>query len=156
MSRDEVVASFRKPRKTDARAQATGNTLRRVIPIIVAQQIVEEQGARSVNVPVEAHILAVADAYQKLISGADGKLLSPAQAERNRESPARRISEAATNRRSSQQVHQRGCSVSDDHENQPCRKTPMSFLWIWHYSDSFLSCLTAGAYHNQCVLEPFS
>jgi HD-GYP domain-containing protein (c-di-GMP phosphodiesterase class II) len=81
MSRDEVVASFRKPRKTDARAQATGNTLRRVIPIIVAQQIVQEQGARSVNVPVEAHILAVADAYQKLISGADGKLLSPAQAE---------------------------------------------------------------------------
>src|SRR6202043_3019187 len=81
MSRDEVVASFRKPRKTDARAQATGNTLRRVIPIIVAQQIVQEQGARSVNVPVEAHILAVADAYQKLINGVDGKLLSPAQAE---------------------------------------------------------------------------
>jgi hypothetical protein len=81
MSRDEVVASFRKPRTTDARAQATGNKLRRVIPIIVAQQIVQEQGARSVNVPVEAHILAVADAYQKLISGVDGKLLSPAQAE---------------------------------------------------------------------------
>jgi len=81
MSRDEVVASFRKPRKTDARAQATGNTLRRVIPIIVAQQIVQEQGARSVNVPVEAHILAVADAYQKLISGVDGKVLSPSQAE---------------------------------------------------------------------------
>src|SRR5882762_3141133 len=81
MSRDEVVASFRKPRKTDARAQATGNTLRRVIPIIVAQQIVHDQGARSVNVPVEAHILAVADAYQKLISGAGGKVLSPSQAE---------------------------------------------------------------------------
>src|SRR5882762_2705704 len=81
MSRDEVVASFRKPRKTDARAQATGNTLRRVIPIIVAQQIVHDQGARSVNVPVEAHILAVADAYQKLISGVDGKVLSPSQAE---------------------------------------------------------------------------
>jgi len=81
MSRDEVVASFRKPRKADAAAQATGNKLRRVIPIIVAQQIVQDQGARSINVPIEAHILAVADAYQKLISGADGKLLSPAQAE---------------------------------------------------------------------------
>ena len=34
------------------------------------------------NVPIEAHILAVADAYQKLISGADGKALSPDQAER--------------------------------------------------------------------------
>jgi HD-GYP domain-containing protein (c-di-GMP phosphodiesterase class II) len=58
-----------------------GNSLRRVIPIIVAQQIVQEQGARSVNVPIEAHILAVADAYQKLISGADGKAMSPDQAE---------------------------------------------------------------------------
>lgn len=81
MSRDEVVASFRKPRRADARTQATGNTLRRVIPIIVAQQIVQEQGARSVNVPIEAHILAVADAYQKLISGAEGKAMSPYQAE---------------------------------------------------------------------------
>jgi len=76
-----VVASFRKPGKhTDARAQATGNSLRRVIPIIIAQQIVEEQGARSVNVPIEAHILAVADAYQKLIGGPDGKGMSPVQA----------------------------------------------------------------------------
>jgi hypothetical protein len=81
MRRDEVVASFRKPRKADARTQAAGNSLRRVIPIIVAQQIVQDQGARSVNVPIEAHILAVADAYQKLISGAGGKALSPAEAE---------------------------------------------------------------------------
>ena len=81
MSRDEVVASFRKPRKADARTQAVGNSLRQVIPIIVAQQILQEQGARSVNVPIEAHILAVADAYQKLISGDGGKALSPDQAE---------------------------------------------------------------------------
>jgi HD-GYP domain-containing protein (c-di-GMP phosphodiesterase class II) len=81
MSRDEVVASFRKPHKADARAQAVGNSLRRVIPIIVAQQILRDQGARSANVPIEAHILAVADAYQKLISGANGKALSPDQAE---------------------------------------------------------------------------
>jgi hypothetical protein len=81
MNRDEVVASFRKGSKPDARAQAAGNSLRRVIPIIIAQQIVQEHGARSVNVPVEAHILAVADAYQKLVSGAEGKPLSPLQAE---------------------------------------------------------------------------
>jgi hypothetical protein len=81
MSRDDVVASFRKGKKSDARATAVGNSLRRVIPIIVAQQIVQEQGARSVNVPIEAHILAVADAYQKLIGGLTGKSLSPHQAE---------------------------------------------------------------------------
>jgi HD-GYP domain-containing protein (c-di-GMP phosphodiesterase class II) len=41
---------------------------------------VQDQGARSVNVPIEAHILTVADTYQKLISGANGRALSPAQA----------------------------------------------------------------------------
>jgi hypothetical protein len=82
VSRDEVVASFRKPRKkADAQSRLLGNSLRRVIPIIIAQQIVEEQGARSVNVPLEAHILAVADAYQKLISGTGGEAMSPFQAE---------------------------------------------------------------------------
>jgi hypothetical protein len=82
VSRDEVVASFRKPRKkADAQSQLLGNSLRRVIPIIIAQQIVEEQGARSVNVPIEAHILAVADAYQKLISGTGDEAMSPFQAE---------------------------------------------------------------------------
>ena len=80
-TRDDVVASFRKAHKSDARAQAAGNSLRRVIPIIVAQQIVQEQGARSVNVPIEAHILAVADAYQKLISSSSNKAISPRQAE---------------------------------------------------------------------------
>ena len=77
----EVVASFRKPRKPDARAQAAGNSVRRVLPIIVAEQILQDQGARSVNVPIEAHILAVADTYQKLTSNAYGKALSPRQAE---------------------------------------------------------------------------
>jgi len=81
MSRDEVIASLRRPGQAEVRAQAAGNSLRRVIPIIVAQQIVEEQGARSVNIPIEAHILAVADAYQKLAGGASGKAVSPDQAE---------------------------------------------------------------------------
>jgi len=77
----EVMASFRKPPKSDPRAQALGNSLRRVLPIIVAGQILQDQGARSVNVPIEAHILAVADAYQKLTSSAYGGALSPQQAE---------------------------------------------------------------------------
>lgn len=82
MNRDEIVASFRKRRAPDPRAQAMGSSLRRVIPIIVAEQIVREQGARTVNVPIEAHVLAVADAYQKLTSsGHEGHPMSPQQAE---------------------------------------------------------------------------
>ena len=81
VTRAEVVASFRKSRKSNPRAQAIGNSVRRVLPIIVAEQILQDQGARSVNVPIEAHILAVADAYQKLTNSAHGKALSPQQAE---------------------------------------------------------------------------
>lgn len=81
VTRDEVIASFRKGRKTDPRAQSMGGSVRRIIPIIVAQQILVQDGARAINVPMEAHILLVADAYQKLTSGANGKALSPQQAE---------------------------------------------------------------------------
>jgi hypothetical protein len=81
-NRDEIVASFRKHGTHDPRAQAMGGSLRRVIPIMVAEQIVSEQGARTVNVPIEAHVLVVADAYQKLTSvGPKGQPLSPKQAE---------------------------------------------------------------------------
>ena len=81
MSRDEIVASFSTRRSCDPRAQAMGSSLRRVIPIMVAEQMVREQGARTVNVPLEAHVLAVADAYQKLTSaGPKGQPLSPKQA----------------------------------------------------------------------------
>ncbi len=81
MNRNEVIAGFRKAGKADARTQAAGHSLRRVIPIIVAQEIVHEQGARSVNVPLEAHILAVADAYQKLVSDLNGEAVSSEDAE---------------------------------------------------------------------------
>lgn len=81
MSRAEVIASFAHGKQPDGRAQSMGGRLRRVLPIIVAQQILVEEGARAINVPVEAHILAVADAYQRLTSGVDGKKFSPQQAE---------------------------------------------------------------------------
>jgi hypothetical protein len=81
ITRDEIVASFRKNRKQDPRAQAMGGSLRRVIPIIVAEQILEEQGARAVNVPIEAHILAVADMYLRLTTAPQGKAMSPEEAE---------------------------------------------------------------------------
>jgi hypothetical protein len=81
VNRKEIVASFTKKRKPDPRAQAMGSSLRRVIPIIVAEQILEEQGARSVNVPIEAHILAVADSYMRLTTAPEGKAISSEEAE---------------------------------------------------------------------------
>jgi len=81
-NREEIIESLHTRRTPDPRAQAMSGSLRRVIPIIVAEQIVTEQGARSVNVPIEAHILAVAGAYQQLTSsGHEGHPVSPKQAE---------------------------------------------------------------------------
>jgi hypothetical protein len=74
----EVVASFR---SGSPRTESVGNAIRRIVPIIVAEQILQDQGARASNVPIEAHILAVADAYQKLTNSAYGKPLSPQKAE---------------------------------------------------------------------------
>ncbi len=81
VTRNEIVDSFRKNRKQDPRAQAMGGSLRRAIPIIVGEQILEEQGARAVNVPIEAHILAVADTYMRLTTAPQGKAMSPEEAE---------------------------------------------------------------------------
>ncbi len=81
VTHDEVVASFRKGHRADPRAEAVGNAVRRVVPIIVAEQILHDQGARASNIPIEAHILAVADAYQKLTNSAYGKAHSPREAE---------------------------------------------------------------------------
>jgi hypothetical protein len=81
VTRNEIVAAFRKKRKQDPRAQAMGGSLRRVIPIIVAEQILEEQGARAVNVPIEAHILAIADMYLRMTSGVDGKAITADEAQ---------------------------------------------------------------------------
>ena len=81
LTRDQVVRSFRKGRSSDPRATTMGGSLRRVIPIIVAQQLIAQEGARATNVPMEAHILFVADAYQKLIADKGGKAMSPEQAE---------------------------------------------------------------------------
>jgi hypothetical protein len=76
----EVVAGFRK-RKAFPRTESVGNAVRRVVPIIVAEQILQDQGARAANAPIEAHILAIADAYQKLTNSSYGKPLAPEKAE---------------------------------------------------------------------------
>jgi len=84
VTHDEVVASFRKAQregKSDSRTELAGNAIRRVVPIIVAEQILQDQGARASNIPIEAHILAVADAYQKMTNSSYGKPLSPQKAE---------------------------------------------------------------------------
>ena len=63
------------------KAEAVGNTLQRAIPIFNTQQQLKKAGQGLIDAPIEVQVLAVADAYETLISGADGRKLSPQQAE---------------------------------------------------------------------------
>ena len=67
--------------KKAAKAEAVGNSLQRAIPIFNSQQQLKKAGQTMIDAPLEVQVLAVADAYETLISGADGRKLSPQQAE---------------------------------------------------------------------------
>ena len=73
VSHDEVTKA--------GKSEAVGNTLQRAIPIFNTQQQLKKTGQGMIDAPIEVQVLAVADAYETLISGADGRKLSPQQAE---------------------------------------------------------------------------
>ena len=65
----------------NAKADATGGALARAIPIYNAHQELKKSGQSLIDAPIEVQVLGVADAYESLISGADGRKISPQQAE---------------------------------------------------------------------------
>jgi len=67
--------------KKAAKAEAVGNSLQRAIPIFNSQQQLKKAGQTMIDAPLEVQVLAVADAYETLIGGKDGRKLSPQQAE---------------------------------------------------------------------------
>ena len=67
--------------KKDAKDETAGNSLQRAIPIFNSHQQLKKAGQTMIDAPLEVQVLAVADAYEALISNADGRKLSPQQAE---------------------------------------------------------------------------
>lgn len=67
--------------KKAAKAEAVGNTLQRAIPIFNSHLQLKTSGQGMIDAPLEVQVLAVADAYETLISGSDGRKLSPQQAQ---------------------------------------------------------------------------
>jgi hypothetical protein len=67
--------------KSAPKTEAIGNSLQRSIPIFNSHQQLKSNGQSMIDAPIEVQVLAVADAYETLISGADGRKLSPQQAE---------------------------------------------------------------------------
>jgi HD-GYP domain-containing protein (c-di-GMP phosphodiesterase class II) len=64
----------------NAKADAIGGSLARAIPIYNAHQQLKKSGQSMVDASLEVQVLGVADAYEGLISGADGRKISPHQA----------------------------------------------------------------------------
>ncbi len=80
VSHEDVKQGSRRS-KNASRANAMGGSLQRAIPILANHQQLKKSGQNMIDAPIEVQVLAVADAYETLISGADGRKLSPQQAE---------------------------------------------------------------------------
>jgi len=76
----EGLATGNRRGKQSSKARAIGGSLQRAIPILAAHQEIKSTGHNLIDAPIEVQVLAVADAYETLISGADGRKLSPQQA----------------------------------------------------------------------------
>jgi hypothetical protein len=77
ISHEEVAKGDKKA----AKAKAVGNSLQRAIPIFNSHQQLKKSGQTVIDASLEVQVLAVADAYEALIGGSDGRKLSPQQAE---------------------------------------------------------------------------
>jgi hypothetical protein len=81
LSQEELERSVRKGGKPAQDTQALGGSLRRAIPILVAEQKLIKTGADASDAPVEVQVLAMAEAYELLINGTNERRMSPQQAE---------------------------------------------------------------------------
>jgi hypothetical protein len=81
LSQEDVEASMKKSGRTVTKTKALAGTLERAIPILMMEQKLSKSGASTVDAALEVQILALAEAYESLISEAGPRKLSPAQAE---------------------------------------------------------------------------
>jgi hypothetical protein len=77
VSHEDMVKGDKKAPK----AEVVGNALQRAIPIFNSHQQLKKSGQTVIDASLEVQVLAVADAYEALIGGSDGRRLSPQQAE---------------------------------------------------------------------------
>jgi hypothetical protein len=77
VSHEDMVKGDKKAPK----AEVVGNALQRAIPIFNSHQQLKKSGQTVIDASLEVQVLAVANAYEALIGGSDGRRLSPQQAE---------------------------------------------------------------------------
>jgi HD-GYP domain-containing protein (c-di-GMP phosphodiesterase class II) len=81
ITREEVEAKLRASRGTSQSRSSGGSSLSQAIEIAIAREALTAGRLELKQVPLETHILIVADAYESLTNGNEGKPVSPAQAQ---------------------------------------------------------------------------
>lgn len=81
LSQEDLEQSMRKSGRAVSKTKALAGTLQRAIPILMMEQQLSKNGASTVDAALEVQILALAEAYESLISDAGPRKMSPAQAE---------------------------------------------------------------------------
>jgi hypothetical protein len=81
LSEEELAKGMRKGKSSEAtRAQLMGGSLRRAIPILVAAQQLQKNGASPADSIVEVQILNLAEKFESQASAADAGKITSAQA----------------------------------------------------------------------------
>lgn len=81
VSEDEVRLGISNRGKTLSKAGAMAGSLRRAIPIFLAERQLRQNGGKPEDASIEVQILVLAEEYEALTSGQRGTKMSPAQAE---------------------------------------------------------------------------
>jgi hypothetical protein len=81
LSQEDLAESMKKSGRAVSKAKALAGTLQRAIPILMNEQTLTKSGASTVDAPLEVQILALADAYETMVSSTGDRKMSPIQAE---------------------------------------------------------------------------
>jgi len=85
LSEEDLAESMSESKKKSGRTlnkgKALAGTLQRAIPILVTEQALSKSGASAADALLEVQILALADAYETMVSTTGARKMSPAQAE---------------------------------------------------------------------------
>ncbi len=81
VSQEELEKAMPKRGKTTNKTRTIGGSLRRAIPILVTEQKLVKSGENCLDAPFEVQVVALAEAYEGLISETGQRRMSPVQAE---------------------------------------------------------------------------
>lgn len=81
LSEADLVESIKKSGRKTGKNKPLAGTLQRAIPILMTEQSLSKSGASMVDALLEVQILALADAYENMVSATGARKISPVQAE---------------------------------------------------------------------------